>query len=216
MNDVLRMKDLEKLSGEKKSTILYYIREGLLPEPEKKTSNSAVYDHTYIKKIKKIRRLQSLYKFTIREIKDLLQDGWDQIDAKIECKRVFLSDTQGNKTYSFEELVSETEIDPTDLHKLISLQLILPMHDNEFDEEDKAMVQLFKDFFIGKMSLEGLSFYPDLFKQIALHEMAYRNAVTGDLSIDEQLDLSMGIYKAIPAIRYYQGKRMLDFLIRDM
>ena len=216
MHNILRMKDLEQLSGERKSTILYYIREGLLPEPQKATQNSAVYDESYVDKIKKIRALQQMYNLPLKGIKEIIQQGWDKVDERIECKRIFLDDFAGSNKYSFQELVAKTGIKPVDLKKLIDLELVLPMGDNHFNEEDKAIVQLFLEHYIHTFPLDQLRFYPKLFRKIAQEEMAYRNTVTNDLSCQEQLDLSMILYKTATHMRYYQGKRMLDRLIRDL
>jgi len=53
----LKMKDLIAKSGESKSTILYYIKEGLLPQPQKPKPNVHLYDEVCIDIIKFIKYL---------------------------------------------------------------------------------------------------------------------------------------------------------------
>jgi len=55
----LKMKDLERATGVGRETIRFYIREGLLPEPEKPGRNVAWYDAAFVERILLIKRLQS-------------------------------------------------------------------------------------------------------------------------------------------------------------
>ena len=54
----MKMRDLELKSGVGRETIRYYIREGLLPEPERRARNVAVYGQPHVQRIKAIKRLQ--------------------------------------------------------------------------------------------------------------------------------------------------------------
>lgn len=53
-----RMRDLERLTGVGRETIRYYIREGLLPEPERPRRNTAWYDAAFVERVRLIRELQ--------------------------------------------------------------------------------------------------------------------------------------------------------------
>jgi DNA-binding transcriptional MerR regulator len=53
-----RMRDLERLTGVGRETIRYYIREGLLPEPERPRRNTAWYDAAFVDRLRLIRELQ--------------------------------------------------------------------------------------------------------------------------------------------------------------
>jgi len=44
----LKMKELIAQSGESKSTILYYVKEGLLPQPSKPKPNVHLYDESSV------------------------------------------------------------------------------------------------------------------------------------------------------------------------
>ena len=46
---MLKMNDLVKLSQTPKSTVLYYVKEGLLPEPVKDKPNFHLYDEHCVK-----------------------------------------------------------------------------------------------------------------------------------------------------------------------
>ncbi|WP_457593201.1 MerR family transcriptional regulator [Hydrogenimonas sp.] len=71
----LKMSQLVKLSKTPKSTILYYIKEGLLPEPKKVKPNVHLYDEEYVERIKLIRYLQHNFHATIDQIKTIFRQN---------------------------------------------------------------------------------------------------------------------------------------------
>jgi DNA-binding transcriptional MerR regulator len=81
----MRMRDLEKASGVGRETIRFYIREGLLPEPDKPSRNSARYSDVHVARLKAIKRLQEERFLPLAVIRDLLEaddgDRWLLPDA---------------------------------------------------------------------------------------------------------------------------------------
>ena len=71
----LKMKHLMEATGESKSTILFYIKEGLLPEPEKPKPNLHLYDESCINIIKFIKYLQNQFSYTIAQIKSVFSEN---------------------------------------------------------------------------------------------------------------------------------------------
>ena len=59
MKSRMKMKELECATGVSRETIRYYIREGLLPEPERRGRNVAFYDEIFIERLKLIKELKS-------------------------------------------------------------------------------------------------------------------------------------------------------------
>lgn len=51
----MRMRELEKRTGVGRETIRYYIREGLLPEPDRASRNSASYTDDHVARLKAIK-----------------------------------------------------------------------------------------------------------------------------------------------------------------
>ena len=74
MNMILKMKDLIALTNETKSTILYYIKEGLLPTPKKPKPNVHLYHENSVQIIKFIKYLQHNYSYSISDIKSIFKD----------------------------------------------------------------------------------------------------------------------------------------------
>jgi len=75
MKTRLKMKDLEAATGVGRETIRYYIREGLLPEPERPGRNVAWYDESFIDRISMIKELQRKRFLPLQMIKTILDSG---------------------------------------------------------------------------------------------------------------------------------------------
>jgi len=80
----LKMKDLMALSDESKSTILYYIKEGLLPEPSKSKPNVHLYDESCVQILKFIKYLQHNFSYSIAEIQSIFKDNSFDFDGSFE------------------------------------------------------------------------------------------------------------------------------------
>jgi len=65
------MRELEKLTNMTRATINFYIKEGLLPLPEKSAKNMAYYDENFIEKLKFIEKMRNS-DFTLNQIKKLI------------------------------------------------------------------------------------------------------------------------------------------------
>jgi len=69
------MKELISVTGETKSTILYYVKEGLLPPPHIKSKNVHLYDAIKYKEIfKLIKFFQKEFNLNIEDLKILFSD----------------------------------------------------------------------------------------------------------------------------------------------
>jgi len=68
----LRMRDLERATGVGRETIRFYIREGLLPEPERPGRNVAWYAPGFVERIALIKELQQKRFLPLHVIKSLL------------------------------------------------------------------------------------------------------------------------------------------------
>ncbi len=79
-----KMKELMALSDESKSTILYYIKEGLLPEPSKPKPNVHLYDESCVQILKFIKYLQHNFSYSIAEIKSIFENNQFDFDGSFE------------------------------------------------------------------------------------------------------------------------------------
>jgi len=80
----LKMKALMAQSEESKSTILYYLKEGLLPEPQKPKPNLHLYDDSCVKILKFIKYLQYNFSYSIVEIKSIFDSNHFDFEDSFE------------------------------------------------------------------------------------------------------------------------------------
>ena len=110
----LKMKDLMAQSDESKSTILYYIKEGLLPEPQKPKPNLHLYDESCVQILKFIKYLQHNFSYSIAEIKNIFKDNNFDFDDSFEMmvrSLELISGGRDNQWYSKKEFLTLLSID---------------------------------------------------------------------------------------------------------
>ena len=81
----LKMQDLVNATGAPKGTILHYLREGLLPEPVKTSTNMAYYDQLSVARIRLIRQLQHNHRLKLSEIRRILADSVDEEELSMRA-----------------------------------------------------------------------------------------------------------------------------------
>ena len=69
----VKMKELMGQSGESKSTILFYVKEGLLHEPVKPNPYVHFYDESCVQILKFIKYLQENFSYSIAEMQMQMQ-----------------------------------------------------------------------------------------------------------------------------------------------
>src|SRR6185369_11170344 len=84
----MKMKDLERATGVGRESIRFYIREGLLPEPERPGRNVAWYDESFVERIGLIKELQQKRFLPLHVIKAIVgndaEPSRDEVKALLE------------------------------------------------------------------------------------------------------------------------------------
>jgi len=114
----LKMKELMAQSDESKSTILFYIKEGILPEPQKPKPNVHLYDESCVQILKFIKYLQHNFSYSISDIKSIFQDNNFDFDGSFEMmvhSLELISGGRDSKWYSKKEFLSHLAIDEVTL-----------------------------------------------------------------------------------------------------
>jgi DNA-binding transcriptional MerR regulator len=140
----LRMADLVEATGVPKSTILFYVAEGLLPEPERPKRNVAKYDPICIDLIRYIRGAQAMHRYPLSLIRSNVKHilAGASADEILQIGRRALGEAR-SVLYTRAQVEGLTGIDGAALDELIDLQLIWPTSAGDFDEYDLKMVELF-------------------------------------------------------------------------
>lgn len=142
---MLKMAKLVNLSGESKSTILYYIKEGLLPEPLKLKVNVHRYKEECVECISMIKYLQSNFSYSIAEIKQIFENNTFDFSNDLAFLQGSFEMISGGKDnlrhLSKEELIKETKITELELNKWVDKELISP-NNSMFSQLDSEIVML--------------------------------------------------------------------------
>jgi DNA-binding transcriptional MerR regulator len=80
----MKMRDLERATGVGRETIRFYIREGLLPQPERPGRNVAWYDQSFVERLALIKELQQKRFLPLQVIKAIV--GNDAAPPRNEVK----------------------------------------------------------------------------------------------------------------------------------
>jgi AcrR family transcriptional regulator len=97
----MHIKDLIRESGVARSMIHYYLREGLLPSPQKSGKTMALYTDAHLEILKYIRRLREEYDMPIagirNEVKLRFDKYWDSPEKPISLPKKKTGVTRGEK-----------------------------------------------------------------------------------------------------------------------
>jgi DNA-binding transcriptional MerR regulator len=85
MSGRLKMRDLERRTGVGRETIRFYIREGLLPEPERPGRNVAWYDESFVDRIRLIKELQETRYLPLAVIRRIVAGDATPTPAEIDA-----------------------------------------------------------------------------------------------------------------------------------
>jgi len=123
----IKMKQLIELTGESKSTILFYLKEGLLPQPQKLKPNVHLYDESSINIIKFIKYLQNQFSYSIAQIKTIFTENRFKFDDDFAMMLKSLQVISGSLDgvwYSSEEFLEQTELTNDELNDYLNREII--------------------------------------------------------------------------------------------
>ena len=125
---MLKMNDLVKLSQTPKSTVLYYVKEGLLPEPVKDKPNFHLYDEYCVELLSFIKYLQSNFNATISQIKALFAHPHFDWNNPYESLIGLLDIIMGaeNEVFSVEQLSAEFHLSTQQIEDMVAEGLLNP------------------------------------------------------------------------------------------
>lgn len=181
---MLKMNELVKRSQTPKSTILYYVKEGLLPEPHKDKPNFHLYDERSVKLIEFIRYLQSNFFATISQIKALFASPNFDVDNPYESLIYSLSIIMGaeHETFSEAELCQQFNLSESQLQQWVAQGIVNP-RDNIFTAKERDILAILCRCEPAELAL--VEQYATVAKSLAKQEV---NVTLATLAKSEQKD----------------------------
>lgn len=199
----LRMKELVEATGVPKSTILYYLQQGLLPEPTRTSHNMAYYAPQCTSRIRYIQQLQRRHRLSLAEIRQMFDAGGEDKDLSIFVKLhdIIFGDSSAVRLVNEEEFCKTTGLSRKQLGSLKRARLLIPLEGGGFDQEDVRLGRILKRFFELGLTASDLGYYVSLGDKIVDNEMAMRHRLTHHLPPEQDAALSMELVKNARILR---------------
>jgi len=143
----IKMAELMKSTGETRSTLLFYVKEGLLQEPSKPKPNVHLYADDSVERVYLIKTLQTQLHYTITQIKQVFDTNSFDFDSGISALVQKIDLFTGIKDKSFKSITDAIEV--YDLDKKTILSYIengyVETHNGFFDDKSWKILQILKD-----------------------------------------------------------------------
>ena len=214
----LRMKELVDKTGVPKSTILHYLNQGLLPEPQKTSPNMAYYDPACVGRIQYIQHLQRRHRLSLSEIKQMLAQKGQNLDFSIfsELDTIIFGQMQDTRLIDTSEFCAATGLNREQLKDLLDTKLLLPLQDDLFDAQDIGMGKMYATVSAFGLASEDMTEYVALCEKIVDHEMAVRKRLTHHLPYAEDAALTIELVKSARMMRVYIIDRLFQGRVAAM
>lgn len=215
----IKIGEIAKRSGVPPSTIRYYVRQGLLPEPTKVNKSMAYYDEGCIQRIQAIRHLQETKYFPLSVIRNILRrmdEGLSLEEAEAIEDAVFgMSADAGEVMVDKSEFLHRTGLSEEQLQLSLKTGLLMPYLQEKgktlYDQEDIRFARdVLKRIMDYGQDIRELDFYIKFGKEIIEREIALRrNAVRGK-STKENIRITTEISSIADFLRSYVLKRLFQ------
>jgi DNA-binding transcriptional MerR regulator len=215
----LKIGEIAKKSGVPPSTIRYYVRQGLLPEPDKVNKSMAYYDERCIENILAIRHLQERKYFPLSVIKNILrrmETGLSLEEAEAIEDAVFGAQPQTpDNVMDKAQFLEASGLTNDELLTALKIGLMIPFLQEKgrtlYNQEDVRFArEVIKKIISFGQDLHDLSFYVELGKQIVDHEMNLRKIAVKGKTQQENIRITTEISKMADLLRGYIIRRLFQ------
>lgn len=146
---VLKMKELESRTGVSREAIRFYIREGILPQPEKPLKNVAHYNEDHVFRIRLIKKLQEEKFLPLVRIKELMASAelselatiGNLADFEIAFSSLVNGETRSSDT-NLTELLQNSEYSREDLNRMHKMGIIQIKTEGNVEYIDRSDVSV--------------------------------------------------------------------------
>ena len=214
----LKMNELASVTGVPKSTILYYLSQGLLPEPRRTSRNMAFYDPACVERIQLIQQMQERHRSTLSEIKRCLDDTGrgSELGVYLELNEEVFGSLKPRRLLDAKTFCRETGLSAGQLEELLQARLLLPLEAGRFDPEDVGMGRMYLGAFNFGIRTRDLSYYAELGEKIVDREMTLRNRMTGRLPYQNDAAATIQMVKNARMCRAYVIDRLFQQRVATM
>lgn len=195
-----------------RSTIHYYIREGLLPAPDRPSANSAVYSEAHLLLLRDLDRLRRppigpVALPLMKRVAARMRSGIE-LEVALSLERTVAGAFDPTKTeqrLSKLQLCNAANLTPEFLEELLQAGLLVSdATDAKFDALDVEMAVLYRDVIqatgispkAGKPIADGI-------RKLSAYEMSLREGAIEGMPAEDAAQVTLQMERAIHAIRTY-------------
>jgi DNA-binding transcriptional MerR regulator len=214
----LRMNKLAEAAGVPKSTILYYLGQGLLPQPEKTSSNMAYYDPVCVDLVRHIQHLQKRHRLSLGEIRRMVEEHPDPSDLSLglELHDIVFGRGRPDQVIRSGEFLRRTGLTRVQLTHLLQERLLQPLEHGRFDLEDIEMGRMYRRALEAGVQAADLAYYVEFGEKIVDREMELRSRMTGSLPYPEDAARTIEMVKDARRCRSYVIDRLFQHRVASM
>lgn len=133
-----------------KSTILYYIREGLLPEAKKIKSNVHRYSDEHVELIGYIKYMKEEIGSTNEQIRFALQNQNQSFSSSATMLQPLMNTLSAIPSdaehFTKEEFIKHFDVDASLLEELLCDGIVLPLNEDDYTDRDASIIKLVSYF----------------------------------------------------------------------
>lgn len=207
----LKISDLARITGVPKSTIHYYVKMGLLPDPVKTSPNMAYYDKKCVDQVTLIKELQNRKFIPLEHIKHLI---WHVVNENVPANLlinthnlIFDFNKRGEKFLTAEQFRRKTGLTESEMNKALSMKLLLPTGETKapYNSDDVQIGLTMKKMMKVGIQMEDIVYYPRIISEI----------VRMDLELHDRITKQTTGYKTTEFFQITEGMLESAFLARD-
>ena len=205
------MKQLESQSQTPRSSIHFYLREGVLPPPEKTASNASLYSQAHLSRLQAIRRQKEggrvLPLGLLKRAAELMDRGVEP-DVALDLEQSVLGavDTSQEATFvGSEELATAAGVDVTFVQTLLDHALLVPPAEGAgFDGADLTIVRTLSAL-VNASGLDVALAAPISrgIREISEYEMSLRNRAAEAMDDQSAAELTLAFQQGVQTMHAY-------------
>jgi DNA-binding transcriptional MerR regulator len=220
----VKISELERITGVPQSTIRYYVKEGLLPQPTKVNKSMAYYDESCVERIALVRELQEKRYYPLSVIKNIISrmDNGISLPSLLSLEdAIFRPRTDGEqRLISRQELIAATGIDKGLLDMAEKLKIIIPYNQGgskPYNQEDVRFSQtLMKANKELGIDVRDMIFYVHHGEKIVEEELKLRKKIVSGKSKSDNLRITLTLSEHADELRGYILRRLFQSRVKEM
>ncbi len=169
-----KISELVSKTSVPKSTILYYIREGILPEANKIKSNVHRYNDEHVELIRYIAYMKENFGTGNEQLKNILQNKNQSFSTSLSMITPLMNTLSaipsGTEHYTKEGFILRFNVDKELLETLLADEILMPISDDDFTEKEASILKLVGYFHEVGIEYEILKLYVFHAKALSLLE----------------------------------------------